>query len=509
MYETLMQTLRAFVGTGMLRTVMTAAMGVGVVVLAMNTSPSFRACMARAQGGWRATMLALGTGIFKCLMVVLLARLLMTTLAYQGRVFQGQHGRITERNRSAVLMKWGRPHEQREPSIHHTRKRTWVTRQLGIKDEKKGTRVICDSYWKDMAPPVPAADGQLPRVLSVKEEQRDVTVSQKSVVSADVDITIRNSPRTLGNASYAGYEDQWKMKYVIANKSKWETNTRIVFPLPATMGLFDRMYLKIDGEDKLDAAESSGNSIVSVLSMAARSQVVVEVGYSSRGLEHLRYIPRRMTQTGHYRVAMQINGVPPDKLDYPIGSMPPAEKITTLKGRSYTLTWKLDNALTSYDIGIKMPVAEQPAYSFSRLLAEAPVGLVLLLGLLIMPRVIVGQRVSLSVLLVMAIAYCLQYTLMGRLSDELNGFAAPFCIAAGSSVLLVSWFRICGTGARFVRVQDAVVFGVVVILYPLAVTDVDQAALWMQCIYLGMLVYASVLMVLSKTAASRREEALS
>jgi len=44
--------------------------------------------------------------------------------------FEQQHGRITQKNRSAVLMKWGYPHEQKELTVSHTRKRIWVTRHV-------------------------------------------------------------------------------------------------------------------------------------------------------------------------------------------------------------------------------------------------------------------------------------------------------------------------------------------------------------------------------------------
>ena len=89
-----------------------------------------------------------------------------------------------------------------------------------------------DSFWKDEEYPVCAVDGKLPTVLTVKEDLRDVSVRQKSIVSADVDITVRNNPRTLGNANYAGYTDAWQMTYKVVNRSKWETAAHMSFPLP-------------------------------------------------------------------------------------------------------------------------------------------------------------------------------------------------------------------------------------------------------------------------------------
>jgi hypothetical protein len=97
-------------------------------------------------------------------------------------------------------MKWGSPHEQRELSVRHTRKRIWVTRQLKCPGEKG--EIVKESFWKEQAPPIQAINGQLPALVNVQEEIKEVEVPQKSLVSADVDIELRNNPRRLGNANY-------------------------------------------------------------------------------------------------------------------------------------------------------------------------------------------------------------------------------------------------------------------------------------------------------------------
>jgi hypothetical protein len=495
MYEMLMHTLRAFFGSGILKTTLMGSLGITIIVLATNMNPAFRTSLAsmRERDGWRSTLVALGTGVFKVILIVLLARLFITALGFQAQGFGRQHGRITETNRSAVLMKWGYPHEQRELSVSHTRKRVWVTRQL--QTDSKTKRVFAQSFWKDQDTPVQAVDGLLPTVISLKEEIKDVSVTQKSVVSADVDITVKNNPRKLGNANYAGYEDAWRLKYVIANRSQWQTTAHLSFPLPAKTGLFDEMYLKVDGKDALDLTKSSQNAIIWDITMPPGATTVVEIGYQSRGLEHLRYIPRRMTQTGHYRVSMAVEGINAGELDYPIGSMPPAENIAKIEGTSYTLTWKLDNALTSYDIGIKLPVAKQPEYHFTKLLKEAPVGLILLFVLVTVPRIILKSRVRPELVVIFGVAYCLHYTFMGHLSDVMSGFARPFGTSAAVLTLLITSFRLSDHKCRSLGILDALAFATMIVLYPLAIVDTDGTALWMQLFYLATLTLCCVLLV--------------
>ena len=505
MYVTLMHTLREFLGADhFLRIALIVSLTLMVVTLAAWISPSFRAGHERwrSAGGWRGSLASIGTGLFKVLVLFVFVRLLIVAMHYQAQSFEQQYGRVTEKNRSAVLMKWGCPHEQPELSVMHTRQRTWVTRQL--KPVAENSEITAESFWKDEARPVQAIDGKMPIVISTQEEIRDVEVPQKSIMSADVTIQVRNNPRQLGNANYAGYDDTWALRYVVANPSDQHTTAHLRFPLPAQTGLFDELYLRVDGSNYLDRIKSEENTLCWDVEMAPGARSSIAIGYRSRGLEHLRYIPKRMSQTGHYRVSIKVEGIPPDKLDYPIGSMPPAEKLGDLRGHSYTLTWKLDNALTSYDIGIKLPLAEQPRYHYARLMTEAPVALVLLLVLFVLPRLIMGVPVSVGVAAVMGTAYFLLYTFMGHLADVLTGFAWPFGISAGLLTLLVAWFRLKAREGRLVRVQDVLGFGAFAVLYPLAVIDADRTALWMQAFYLVMLVYICALILGARKSGGNR-----
>jgi hypothetical protein len=184
--------------------------------------------------------------------------------------------------------------------------------------------------------------------------------------------------------------------------------------------------------------------------------------------------------------------------------MPPAEKLSDLRGNSYTLTWKLDNALTSYDIGVKLPQAEQPRYYYARLMTEAPVALVLLLVIFILPRLIMGVPVQVGIAAIMGTAYFLLYTFMGHLADVLTGFAWPFAISAGLLTLVVAWFRLKAPEGLLVRVQDVIGFGTLAILYPLAVIDGDRTALWMQVFYLLMLLYICALILRARLSEDTR-----
>lgn len=511
MYETMMNSLRMFLGSGPLRLALLVAIPLIVLGLIAAASPTVREWqrLRRERGGWLSGLCDIASGIFKLLLVFVLARLIMVIMVFQSDVFAHRHGEVTETNRSAVLMKWGLPHEQRELSVLQTVKRTWVTRQLKLPGEKGEIRQ--ESYWADQEKPVAAIGGQLPQVVSVSSEEKECGVGERSIVSADVNVALKNNPRTLGNANYAGYEDLWTFKYVVANRSEKETTANFVFPLPAARGVFNRLQLRVDGQDMLGSTktgssdegdeDSGANALRWSAVMKPGQERMVELSYESRGLEHLRYIPRRMTQTGHYRVAMEITGIKPSDLDFPIGSMPPDEKLGELKAAPFTLHWNLDNALTSYDIGVKLPAPVQPNYHFAMLLREAPVGLVLLMVILVVPRLVVGEPVSLLVISILAVAYCLFYTFMGTVADIVSGFVMPFCVAAILLSGVVAGFRLAGGGSRLLAWQDSIGFAALAVLYPLAIVDVPRTGLWMQVLYLVVLVYLVSLIVIRRVSA--------
>lgn len=498
MYEVLMQTLRAAVGSGAMRWFMLIAAFYALLVLGASTSRSFREWFSELgrQTSWGGRLSGLCTALFDLAVGLLVVRVLIAAMMQQSNVFDHEHGRITERNRSAVLMKWGSPHEQRELTVQHTRKRTWMVRQLRL-DDGKGT-ITTESFWKDENRAVQAVDGRLPAVISLTEEERDVPVEQKSIVAAEIDIGLRNNPRLLGNANYAGYDDAWRLRYTVVNACGEPTTAHCSFSLPAATGLFDDLMILVNGSNWTHIAKSEESGLGWGMTMLPGASASVEVGYRSRGLEYLRYIPRRMSQTGHYRVKMSIDGIPADKLDYPIGSMPPGERLADIRGTRYELTWKLDNAMTSYDIGVKLPTAAQPQYHVAMLLRMAPVGLILLVALLVLPRLIARVHVSMGMLTVVAIAYYLHYTFMGRLADVMTGFAGPFAISATTLTGLVWGFRMKGEARRWLGVQDAMAFTALAVLYPLAAIDAERTAFWMQVFYVAILLYLCVLIVRSR-----------
>lgn len=492
MYEFFMHTLRRLFGSGLLRLSMTVAVGLLVLGLVMWSSGAFRQwCRAAQQRtDWRAVALSVGRGLFKLLLVFVLARVLIVALDYRAVLFEHECGRITDRNRDAVLMKWGGPNEQRELSVSFTEKRTWVSRTIKLPGEKG--QVIQQEYWKEEEPQLLPVDGQLPSVVSRREQERNETVHQRGVEQADIDILVRDNPRQLGNANYAGYDDQWRLKYVIVNRHSRPVTATVAYVFPSPY--CDKVKVLVDGKDVTDQVAADNDESTWSIAMDAGARSTIEVSYESRGLEHLRFIPQRRVLTPHYRVSIRVQGIPARRLDFPIGSMPSLEKLSDIDGDDYTLTWNLDNAMTSLDIGVKLPVAEQPGYLYRRLLAAAPVGLLLLLLLLAGPRLIAGEAFGLPVVALVLVAYVLFNTLLVSLAGLNIDFARALAIAAGVLLACTALFRLLDRSDVRAAVRDALWFAFVAIGYSLiSICDSERAALYMQIVWIGLLVYMAAL----------------
>ena len=499
MYEFLMHILRAFIGYGALRYTMSAAIIFVVIGMILRSSSTFK--NKKSDTGKRRVLAEIGNGLFKLCFIALFTRLLIVTLSFQAAAFKRAHGRISEKNRSAIIMKWGMPHEQSEIRVTQRRKRIWVIRQLLLKGEsKQKDKVYSESFWKDQKPPLKPVNEKLPIVLTEKETDKWVVVPQKSILSSKVDIKITNNPRKLGNANYAGYSDEWELSYVITNTSKWITAVNVWFELPAETGLFDKMSVTLDGVDVLQKVKNTDYGFSIPFALDKNGKKTLKISYTSRGLEYLRYIPARMTQTPSSKITMHLNGIPAEKIDYPIGSMPPLEKLDNLKGeQKYTLNWSLNNALTSYDIGIKLPKAMQPEYHYSKLLSEAPVGLVILLVAVIGGALILGTTLKLDIVAVIAIAYCLHYSFMGHLADLMSGFWGPYIISSSTLLILIVIFRLLlSETPKCIRVIDIASFAVMIIFFPLAVIDSERTSFWMQLFYIALILYIAILIIISR-----------
>ena len=68
---------------------------------------------------------------------------------------------------------------------------------------------------------------------------------------------------------------------------------------------------------------------------------------------------------------------------------------------------------------------------------------------------------------------------------------------------MIIWLKSRDAGILITRIQDAVAFAIFAVLYPLIIVDSDLTDLWMQYLYVMMLLYACILLVCCRYRAKK------
>jgi hypothetical protein len=420
-------------------------------------------------------------------------------LTVQRGLFEEKHGRVTQRNLDAVKTKWGVAHEQHDLRVTH-----YVMRKI-IEEEC----VDGSTHERKLAELQPAigteesivvADESIPVVERAGEEKaspkqvvRRTTklerepVDQKSVQTADVEISLRSNPRQLGGAVYAGYDDGWRFAYTVKNDADMATQAVLTFPLPGDgNGMFDKLALKVDGEDYLPRARYTNGKLEWRMLMPPQASHQVTIEYQSRGLEYFRYQPGSMRE--HCAVAVNVSGIDAARLNFPIGSMPPRDELASLAGNNYTLHWDLSRAVTNLDIGVIVPAEQQPGYHIIVLLERAALGLALLGLTLFATRWLIAGRFDLLPIALVIAAYYISVALLANMNDLIPNFTVAMLVSLAPVAIAVIFFWRHIDGANWLWVQSSLLVAIFLIAYPLAGMS-ENAGAWTHIMYAVVIIY--------------------
>jgi hypothetical protein len=517
MFSNLLAVLRRVVALGVSKELVLAFGLFAVVSLVMLCLPAWR---RREQAAWRgegrfglATLFA--AAAFRLSVVMAVVGSLAAALMAQKGLFSEKHGCVTQRNYEAVQTKWGVSHEQSDLAVHHyimhkkveeeladdsTRERWLDERQPALTDEERIP--ISDETFA--APPRKQDEPvDLHRVARRTVAWVREQVAQDSITTCEAVIGIRSSPRRLGNATYAGYEDSWYLKYGIRNTAGFETAAVLRFPLPAEgSGLFDRLSVKVNGQDWLSNVRYRNGALEWRMLMPAGKEWAVEIGYQSRGLEYFRYKPGNMRS--RCLVTVNVDGIDARRLNFPIGSMPPRDDLKSLSGSKYALHWDLSYAVSNLDIGLIIPSEEQPGYYITNLLGAAPVAVALLALMLFVTRRLTSGKLQLLPVCLVLGAFYAGNALLANLNDMVTEFPAAFAIAVLPIVAAVwlFWRKIDGRG--FTSAQSAALYAVFAVFYPMASLSGEGGTL-VYVLYTVLLLYVLGLVAWNltrKTAAA-------
>lgn len=320
------------------------------------------------------------------------------------------------------------------------------------------------------------------------------SVGRDALVGAKIEILMKSSPRFLGGAAYAGFEDDCTFQYEVENRGERATRTLFQFPLPGEgQGLFNRLSVKLDGQDLGRELRYKEDGLCWERNLTPGTRHKVEIAYASRGLESFRYWPGNLRE--QYTVQMRVVGVPPERLNFPIGAMSPADELAKLSGEDYTLHWDLSKAVTNYAMGLIVPAPRQPGIEAGRLLREAPLGVALLALLLVATRLLMGAPVSLLAVGLSLLIHFLGYTTLAYVSGYGTVFIFVFLASMLVPAAVGAAYWIAQDGKNFVGIQSATLFVLFTIGYPLAVYLDEHTGTLLNSSYVVLTAYLMLLAV--------------
>lgn len=494
MYRHILSLLSEFFG-GKAEVVLAGGAGLLALAVLLLLMPPWRRTVraARDRGGWAGIVLGLANGLLSVLVGGTLVAALGGAMLVQSGLFNEHHGQVTQSNYHAIRTNWGAPHEQRELAVTH-----YVTEEQTFLLFKDGRQVAEEELGADAQHQA----GESP--VKVKRKVRK-PVPQNSIVRGQVAADVRMNYRQKGSAYYTCYEDAWTFDYTVRNRSDQATEAEFRFAMPAEHGTYGGLAILVDGKNWMDHVVLRDNGQTWKLPMAPGQDVRVQVAYASRGMEYVRYTPAHMAHRGDYKVTLRLfpdaeRGVRrfawKDHMGLPIGCMTPQTiQDSPADGQPMVLAWDMASAATSLGMGVVLPGIKQPGYYVTRLLHEAPLGLVLLAGALVVTWTLLGREVDLFSLAVLAVGYYLFYTLTAYLSDHLTSFAGCFLLAALAALVLAGLYLRLGWGTGFASVQTFALVAAFTIYYPLAVVADEYTGLLVQVLYWLLAVYAALLAV--------------
>lgn len=377
--------------------------------------------------------------------------------------FYSTHGSVSEISRASAQTIWGRPHQQIELTVLHTRE---------VKEQEEQPRENPED------PPV------YKTVLVTKE------VPQNSIVGFTGDVQMTLSEREKGYALYSGYILDVNFVYEVVNASEYETDVTFTFPLSAGQAMFENFVITMDDKDLSPQLRIASNNVTWLVKMKPAQKSKLNITYSSRGMDYFYYQIPVQREIKNFTLELTIDRLPISLINYPDGVITPTEIISTNDGKGSKLIWRLDRAITVAGMGVSLLPPEQPGAQVLRVLVISPYALTLLGAMLALTMLIWGIQIRFLDLALLSAVYSMQFLLMSAISDLVFGFWGSLIIGAVLTLVLsYLLFRRMPLRPMRISIYSLIIFFAVI--YPLSglITELSYQNAFHAMLQVGLILY--------------------
>ena len=255
--------------------------------------------------------------------------------------------------------------------------------------------------------------------------------------------------RQKGLLWYSTYKVDFSGEYTFRNSSGQDETVWIQTDFPAARAIYDDFRALINGQAV--TPDHFQNKAVVQAHIPAGQTLTYLVGYRSQGLDRWTYrFGGDVTQVRDFTLQMKTNF---DEIDFPEGTLSPAEKKPTQDG--WLLTWRYRSMLSGFDIGMIMPQKLQPGPLAGQISMFAPVSLFFFFFLIFIITTLRNIELHPMNYFFLAAAFFAFHLLLAYLVDHISIHLA-FAISSLVSVfLVVSYLRLV-VDMRFAAVEAGI-----------------------------------------------------
>jgi len=265
------------------------------------------------------------------------------------------------------------------------------------------------------------------------------SLSRGEIHASTINVTLQVDYRKKGLVYYTGYHAEFEGKYTISNPASEKIYLSFIFPYPTRKGegALQNVKLLVNGQEDVEDTEYQPELALWTGVLESTKTLEIIVHYQGRGLNQFEYGFEPGHQINNFAMNLQVQGTATSpaaektllyqifpwqhalNLDYAESTMPPTEPVKeTPQGK--ILTWKLDRALSQFNIGVILPDKLNIEKQLAIMTYRAPFFFLLFLASLSAILLLSQQRPEFTQVGVISVTYFLFYPLFAYLATYLE-----------------------------------------------------------------------------------------
>jgi hypothetical protein len=307
-------------------------------------------------------------------------------------------------------------------------------------------------HWPEIVEESEVVEAAAGRERQFIKRQKTVWKSAPVILaSSKIDVDLQLDQRRKGLLWYSTYGVAFAGKYTYTHEDPREGELVVRYEFPVACANYADFRFAVDGREDpqvTPADEGPTKVVVQRIAVKPGRTVPFEIGYRSRGLDEWRYsFGSGVSRVRNFELTMTTDFA---KIDFPSGTISPEAKESN--GRGWRLTWRSNNLISGFDVGMDLPRRINPGPLASRIAFFAPVSLGFFFAWVFV--IALMRRIELHALnyLFLGAAFFAFHLILSYTVDHLPLIPAFLIASAVSVFLVVSYLRLV-VGLRFAALE--------------------------------------------------------